>query len=151
MSWSGCISVPRRSLKPERKNMSLDNIAGAAGSEQATAPQSDTAVHIAGGSGPMSVREAARSVVHWRRKCAAADQMTDDGQERTDAGASEATSDPAQESAQKADTAAAETQPPGETESQVDPAENLPPIEPPRSWTKDEKERFKSLPRETQE
>jgi len=27
----------------------------------------------------------------------------------------------------------------------------LPPIEPPRSWTKDEKERFKSLPRETQE
>jgi hypothetical protein len=28
---------------------------------------------------------------------------------------------------------------------------NLPPIEPPRSWTKAEKERFQSLPRETQE
>ena len=39
---------------------------------------------------------------------------------------------------------------PGETEA-TDPAEQLPPIEPPRSWTKDEKERFKTLPRETQE
>jgi hypothetical protein len=28
---------------------------------------------------------------------------------------------------------------------------NLPPIEPPRSWTKDEKEEFKSYPREAQE
>jgi hypothetical protein len=28
---------------------------------------------------------------------------------------------------------------------------NFPPIEPPRSWSKDEKERFKALPRETQE
>jgi hypothetical protein len=28
---------------------------------------------------------------------------------------------------------------------------NLPPIDPPRSWTKAEKERFQSLPRETQE
>ncbi len=31
------------------------------------------------------------------------------------------------------------------------PAEELAPVDPPRSWTKDEKERFKALPRETQE
>jgi hypothetical protein len=35
------------------------------------------------------------------------------------------------------------------TESPAEPAE-LPPIEPPRSWSKDEKERFTSLPRDTQ-
>jgi hypothetical protein len=36
------------------------------------------------------------------------------------------------------------------TESQAEPEAELPPIEPPRSWTKDEKERFKTLPRDTQ-
>lgn len=36
--------------------------------------------------------------------------------------------------------------------SEADPAdETLPPIEPPRSWTKEEKEEFKSYPREAQE
>src|SRR3984893_1406905 len=53
--------------------------------------------------------------------------------------------------AQAADRAPQETEAPAEpTESQAEPAEQLPPIEPPRSWTKDEKERFTTLPRETQ-
>jgi hypothetical protein len=39
---------------------------------------------------------------------------------------------------------------PGEQTDAAEPAE-LPPIEPPRSWTQAEKERFQSLPRETQE
>jgi hypothetical protein len=39
---------------------------------------------------------------------------------------------------------------PGEPTKAAEPAE-LPPIEPPRSWTQAEKERFQSLPRETQE
>jgi hypothetical protein len=39
---------------------------------------------------------------------------------------------------------------PAETTEEAEP-EELPPIEPPRSWTKAEKERFASLPRETQE
>jgi hypothetical protein len=43
-----------------------------------------------------------------------------------------------------------DAQAPGETESQAEPAEP-PPIEPPRSWTKEAKERWQSLPRETQE
>ncbi|MBN9601824.1 MAG: hypothetical protein J0G33_02715 [Afipia felis] len=48
--------------------------------------------------------------------------------------------------------APAEEQPSGEEEPEAaDPeAEELPPIEPPRSWTKDEQERFKSYPRELQ-
>ncbi len=47
--------------------------------------------------------------------------------------------------------AAPQTEVPGEQTEDIDPAEHLPPIEPPRSWTKDEKERFASLPRETQD
>ena len=45
--------------------------------------------------------------------------------------------------------AAPETDP-GEATTEAEPAEQ-PPIEPPRSWTQAEKERFQSLPRETQE
>jgi hypothetical protein len=40
---------------------------------------------------------------------------------------------------------------PGETPSETDTQPEADPVEPPRSWTKEEKERFKSLPRETQE
>lgn len=62
-----------------------------------------------------------------------------------------ATADP--NSAAKAeDPAPAEQQPSGDEEPDAaDPeADELPPIEPPRSWTKDEQERFKSYPRELQ-
>ena len=52
------------------------------------------------------------------------------------------------ESAEKADAGPEEV--PGETTSE-DAAEQLPPIEAPRSWTKEDKELFNSLPRETQE
>jgi hypothetical protein len=46
--------------------------------------------------------------------------------------------------------AAPETEP-GEVTKDADPEETLPTIEPPRSWTKEEKEEFKSYPREAQE
>ena len=54
-----------------------------------------------------------------------------------------------QELAPEAD-AAPQTEAPSETTEATEPAE-LPPIDPPRSWTQAEKERFQSLPRETQE
>lgn len=54
--------------------------------------------------------------------------------------------------ATEGETAPEEAPPSGESAEAIDPAEEqLPPIEPPRSWTSEEKERFKSLPRETQE
>jgi hypothetical protein len=52
--------------------------------------------------------------------------------------------------AQAENAAPAEEQPSGEVPEAAEPAE-LPPIDPPRSWTQAEKERFQSLPRETQE
>lgn len=48
--------------------------------------------------------------------------------------------------------AAPDDQDPGDTQTEeVDPAHDEPPIEPPRSWTKEEKEAFKLLPREHQQ
>ncbi len=52
--------------------------------------------------------------------------------------------------AQAENAAPAEEQPSGEEPKADEPAD-LPPIDPPRSWTQAEKERFQSLPRETQE
>ncbi len=84
--------------------------------------------------GPMTTEEAARSVIDWRRKKQAED------------GAEPATSAP--KSVEPDVTPA--PQPSDSTDGNLEPEEALP-IEPPRSWTKDEKERFQSLPRETQE
>lgn len=108
-----------------------------------SAPVADVAIptHVAGGDGPLSLRDAQRSVTDWRRK-GAAQERTEQQQE-----ASAPAATPAQESAPEAD-AAPPQEAPGETQ-EAEPA--LPPIEPPRSWTKEEKERWQSLPRETQE
>ena len=56
-----------------------------------------------------------------------------------------------QQSSADAETAAPEKKAPGEEQTvQADPAEE-PPIEPPRSWTREAKEQWQSLPRDTQE
>jgi hypothetical protein len=52
--------------------------------------------------------------------------------------------------ADEANAAPPDAEAPGETQ-EADPAEEQPSIEPPRSWTKEAKERWNSLPRETQE
>jgi hypothetical protein len=49
------------------------------------------------------------------------------------------------------DATPAQEQPSGEQTEAAEPASQEPPIAPPRSWTKAEKERFATLPRETQE
>lgn len=54
-----------------------------------------------------------------------------------------------QELSDEDNAAQPETVDPGETR-EAEPADNLPPIEPPRSWTKDEKDRFNTYPRELQ-
>jgi hypothetical protein len=59
------------------------------------------------------------------------------------------TAAPETNSAPEAESAAPVEDPGNKTE-EAEPAD-LPPIEPPRSWTQAEKERFQSLPRETQE
>lgn len=134
--------------------------AASSGSEQtpvAVAPAPE-------GNKPIAAREAARSLASWRhnrgkrqqeqttqtpgyvhpQSAITAAPATTPGKEST---AHSATQD-----AQRAGAGdAGEHQaPPGEIES-ADPAANLPPIEPPRSWTKEDKELFASLPRATQE
>jgi hypothetical protein len=125
----------------------LTNDAATGGSEQ-----TPVAVVTTRGEGRLSIIEAARSLVQARRP---------NEQNRLQAGNDQraegaAPDEPAQESASAATAASADAAPDdgqvrGETENADPGAQELPPIEPPRSWTKDDKELFTSLPRETQE
>lgn len=91
----------------------------------------------------LNFREAAQQVAAFRRKQTEQPEVPAVAQE------SEAV-EPPHELADEANAAPPEVEVPGETQ-EAEPAEQQSPIEPPRSWTKEEKERFKSLPRETQE
>src|SRR5437868_422768 len=95
--------------------------------------------------GPVSARDAMRSVVDWRRKAAAETRETS-----ADVSAAPEPAASANESTAQAEGTAAET-PPRETESADPVVETQPPIEPPRSWSKEDKELFRGLPRATQE
>ena len=88
----------------------------------------------------LTVSEAARLLGSQRNKR--------DEEIQAPAAPAEAAAEPAQSEA-KADDAAPPQEVPGETQ-ESEPAET-PLIEAPRSWTKDEKDRFATLPRETQE
>src|SRR4030088_1810868 len=112
--------------------------------------QTDIFERSAGGEGNLSVRAAANSLVDARSKDVApkgdddkdnAQQQPGEARERATAGEQE--SDP-----QGDDTGPDAV--PGETQ-EADPEPKAPPIEPPRSWTKEDKELFKGLPRDTQE
>jgi hypothetical protein len=97
----------------------------------------------------LSVTQAACSLRQWRAIATKKDQTA----ETTSADTTAAADPPITESTAQAEEAASPGEDPGtpgQTEGVPEPADELPPIEPPRSWTKDEKERFQSLPRETQ-
>ena len=131
------------------------------------------------GEGPISVRDAGRALASFRHDLRRREERDPDprrpqsspgsSQERIQGSAPRAEEtrtrgEPDTESAE-ADTARADATPPdevpldevsseevrGETENADPEAAALPPIEPPRSWTKDDKELFSSLPRATQE
>lgn len=118
--------------------------AGSAGSDQ-----TPIVTRTAGGEGPLSAYEAARSLLDTRRKDEAAATQQPSKEIQQPSAPVEATA--AQESGDEPGAAPQEPEAPGETEGEAEPEAQLPPIEPPRSWTKEEKERFATLPRETQE
>jgi hypothetical protein len=149
--------------------MDLTNEAAAGGSEQLP-----VTVVTVDGDQKLSVAQAARALARARHKPKEQEQAVEHRQAAasaataTSAGSEAAVFRPEQESSDAVTTAsggAGERDPrlrgdealPGEAES-TDPADprseagtDLPPIEPPRSWTKADKELFTSLPRETQE
>jgi hypothetical protein len=123
----------------------MENQTGAGDS----ATRSDVVERSAGGDGPLTAREAARSLIDTRRKDPAGERRDDDENsgEARDGGTAETRSADEAGAAQEADEATG----PGETRGDDQGAERHPSIEPPRSWTKEDKELFRSLPRETQE
>jgi hypothetical protein len=141
--------------------MDLNSKAVLNGSEQSPDAQSPIAVAPApAGDRAMDAREAARSLAAWRRDRDQQPDTSNDQPQLRPRAEGAAPHEPAQESmpAQAGRDAGEREAPPGETES-ADPAAesraeagtDLPPIEPPRSWTKDDKDLFTSLPRATQE
>jgi hypothetical protein len=107
----------------------------------------------------LSIRQAASSLRSWRATATKKDQTADTTTTETiSADTTAATDQQTQESvSQEADAAPQDTEVRGETQSadqevgarHASPLQ--PPIEAPRSWTKEDKELFTSLPRETQE
>jgi hypothetical protein len=111
------------------------------------------------GEGHLSVTDAARALAGARQHkpkdlppSPSRGQQQPGGEQRADGTAQQ---QPAHESAVEAGATPPDAEVRGETENadpgvqETDPA--LPPIEPPRSWTKEDKELFTSLPRDTQE
>ncbi len=130
----------------------MENETGAADG----ATQSDIIERSAGGDGPLSAREAALSLIDTRRKDPAGEQRDDEensGEARDGAPARHgAEREGGTAETRSADQAgAAQETGPGETRGDDQGADRPPSIEPPRSWTKEDKELFRSLPRETQE
>ena len=131
----------------------LNTDAGAAGSEQAP-----VAVIAAEGKGALSVTEGAHTLAQARKPREQHPSQAGSEQRSTpNEPAPESTAHLRPQAGTGAHDAASQETPEtrGETEN-ADPGaqENnqaLPPIEPPRSWTKEDKELFTSLPRETQE
>ena len=112
------------------------------------------------GDSAMDARGAARSLAAWRRDRDQQPNTSNDQPQLRARAEGGAPHEAAQESspAQAGSDAGEREAPPGETES-ADPAADPrpeagtepPPIEPPRSWTKEDKDLFTSLPRATQE
>jgi hypothetical protein len=111
--------------------------------------QSDIIARSAGGEGPLSAREAALSLVDTRNKDAARDRREDE--ENSGEARDRATADQQSAPGQEPGAGTAQETGPGETQADDQGADKAPPIDPPRSWTKEDKELFKHLPRETQE
>jgi len=96
---------------------------------------------------PISASEAARQLAAWRYKRANPDEGAAPA-----AGANEGAAGAQTDTAAQADAAPpVQQEAPGETTDTGEPAAELPPIDPPRSWTAEDKEIFRALPRETQE
>jgi hypothetical protein len=145
--------------------MDLNNEAGL-NTEQSASAQSPIAqspiavVPAPAGDSPMDARAAARSLAAWRRNRDQQPNTSNDQPQLRARAERAAPHGPGQESspAQAGSDAGEREAPPGETES-ADPAAeprpeagaDLPPIDPPRSWTKEDKDLFTSLPRATQE
>ena len=120
--------------------------------EEITAPESGTSEipsFTPAGDGNMDARDAAKALANWRYNRVRG--KSEDEPKEPD-GAKEAAEVPAETATPpQGDDAAPLSEVPGETEAKAEPAVEPPSIEPPRSWTKEEKAEFATYPREAQE
>ena len=108
-----------------------------------TAPELPTEIIPASGTEPLSLRDAANAATDYRNKRDAKAREPEQPEAPEQAAA------PVEESPPQEENGNQETAPAEQTET-TEQAE-VPPIEPPRSWTKEEKAEFATYPREAQE
>jgi len=99
----------------------------------------------------ISTRDAARTLASFRLKARETEQPQDGARPAADAEAAPPANDSADALAPADAAPPVEPEAPGEPTASAEPPAAQAPIEPPRSWTKEARERFASLPRETQE
>ena len=101
----------------------------------------------------ISTRDAARALASFRLKQRAGESAPDDGRPAEPSADAAVTPDSSAQARAQADAAPPDADPEatGATTARAEPPAEPAPIEPPRSWTKEARERFASLPRETQE
>ncbi len=116
-----------------------ESIDTAAPAPDAPGPSQSTETVPSSGSDSLSIREASRQLSGYREKRDGLPTEAPPTEEEPAASPDEGI----QEAAAGDESNYREQDP--------DPADNRPPVEPPRSWSKEEKERFSQLPRETQE
>jgi hypothetical protein len=97
----------------------------------------------------ISTRDAARTLASFRLKQREPEQAQEEARPAAEAEAAPPVDESAEASADAASPSGSETT--GATTESAEPPAAQAPIEPPRSWTKEARERFLSLPRETQE
>jgi hypothetical protein len=99
----------------------------------------------------ISTRDAARTLASFRLKARETEPPQDGARPAANAEAVPPANDSADASAPADAAPPVEPEAPGEPTASAEPPAAQAPIEPPRSWTKEARERFASLPRETQE
>lgn len=117
-------------------------------SEPDALPTGPVVGRSAGGDGPLSIEQAARSLADTRYKEEAEAGRQVEAAKAPPETPAEQPAEPPKESAGEADA-----DPPQEatSETQEDKPEELPAIDPPKSWNKEARERWNALDRETQE
>jgi len=118
---------------------------------EANAPVAEVSLALpADAPAEMNVSDAARLLSLSRRPKQEAPSPSELNEAARASMAQQRSSDDEPELAQEADAAPLQEEPGANETQEAEPAD-LPPIEPPRSWTKEEKEAFQSWPREAQE
>jgi len=123
--------------------------------DEVTAPLADSeptfTPALPADTGAIDARSAARAITEARQKALTPPTEKPTPEQPRERGRFVSAAAPPEPALEGADAAADPDQPPGDTDQGLDPADEQPTIDPPRSWTKEDKEAFRLLPPDRQQ